>query len=183
VYIVLNLLNLVPLWSVRESHDSKISTAKPNSEGKSMKTTLVIFLWIAVLNSSLSQAAGCSLHSFSPNDSQFRIVDFPGNEKFSAHFHQITGEIASEFELDDESGFDHRIFLGVIDDAVSPNAYATNSFNLDGMRYAVLFSQNLLEHLAIPTQTGSLNIIKIAAVLAHEFAHIFQYQTADIAGV
>ena len=146
-----------------------------------MKTTLVIFLWIALLNSNLSQAAGCSLHSFSSDDSQYRIVDFPGNEKFSAHFHQITGAIAAEFELDDESGFDHRIFLGMIDDAGSPNAYATNSFDLNGIRYAVLFGQNLLAHLAIPTQTGSLNTIKIEAVLAHEFAHIFQYQAADIA--
>jgi hypothetical protein len=146
-----------------------------------MKTTLAIFLWIAIILSNPARAAGCSLHSFSSDDSQFRLIGFLGNEKFSAHFHQITRKIAAEFELDDENGFDNRMFLGVIDDVDSPNAYATNSFDLDGIHYAVFFGQNLLRHLAIPTPQGSLNTIKIEAVLAHEFAHVFQCQAADVA--
>lgn len=146
-----------------------------------MKIALAIFMFACVLNSESVLSAGCSLHSLSSDDSSIRLVNFPGNKVFSDHFHEVTAKIAYEFELDDEGGFDHRIFLGMIDDTQSPNAYATNSFNRDGMRFAVLFGQTLLEHLAILTPDGNLNTIKIEAVLAHEFAHIFQYQAAEIA--
>ncbi len=145
-------------------------------------------------NVAISQQ-GCSLYGENINwkSSDLEIVPFPGNENFKNHFIDKAFLYSSIFEF---TGL-NQPFVAIINDFNKPNAFATSRSiirrhhdslveiytpenTLDHANgYAVFFGSNMLWKLAYPTEGDDLRTAEIGAVLAHEFAHILQFQAIN----
>lgn len=117
---------------------------------------------------------GCSASAASRSSGQrFTIIPFPGNAAFKRHFFKNTDKMADLFLGDSFTYPDIQFF----DDEGRPNAWAVSAKS-QYARPKVLIGPNMIEFLVDPILTGGtgFNTAALSSVLAHEYAHLVQFE-------
>ncbi|WP_022694884.1 hypothetical protein [Ponticaulis koreensis] len=122
----------------------------------------------------LDGGMGCSVEYAAGNASgmPYDLIAFPGNRNFENHFENQVLLMTVAFGLDDGQVPDVAFY----DDWQGPNAIAMNrTLNGNYSRGTILFGGELLWREAIDVGGNDLNTVRIATILAHEFAHLAQF--------
>lgn len=138
-----------------------------------MKVFIFIFL---ILNIILVQSLAvpqllpkyCSLKK-SINHYDVKILKSSGNKNLDRSLNLELRHIAKSFSVFPSFGF--------YNDKNEENAYAMSETRIKGTRGTVIFGKNLLFHELKAHKWGGL---AVAGIIAHEFAHIYQFQHPNL---